>query len=74
LIQLRGVPDRATIDLDGRPWLDGRNLGNRWLAVPAGAHTISVRAEGYETFERSIDVSPGRNQVVRIGPLRLRRG
>jgi PEGA domain len=74
LIQLRGVPDGASIDLDGRHWLDGRNLGDRWLALPAGAHTISVRAEGYETFERSIDVTAGRNQVVRIGPLRLHSG
>ena len=74
LIQLRGVPDGASVDLDGRRWLDGRNLGDRWLALPAGTHTISVRAEGYETFERSIDVTPGRNQVVRNGPLRLRSG
>jgi PEGA domain len=74
LIQLRGVPDAASVDLDGRHWLDGRNLGGRWLALPAGLHTISVRAEGYETVEQRVDVTAGRNQVVRIGPLRLRSG
>jgi hypothetical protein len=74
LIQLRGVPDGATVDLDGRRWLDGRNLASRWLALPAGLHTIAVRADGYETFEQRIDVAAGRNQVVRIGPLRLRSG
>ena len=74
LIQLRGVPDAATVDLDGRRWLDGRNLAGRWLALPAGPHTIVVRADGYETSEQRIDVAAGRNQVVRFGPLRLRSG
>ena len=74
MIQLRGVPDGATVDLDGRRWIDGRNLTDRWLALPAGPHTISVHAAGYDTFEQRIDVTPGRNQVVRIGPLRPRSG
>jgi len=50
------------------------NLADRWLALSGGPHTISVRAEGYETFEQRTDVTPGRNQVVRIGPPRLRSG
>ena len=63
-------PSRATVDLDGRHGLDGPNLGGRWLAVLAGVHTISVRAEGYAAFKQSIEVAAGGNQVVRIGPLR----
>ncbi len=74
LIQLRGVPESATVDLDGRRWLDGRNLSGRWLALPAGFHTIAVRADGYEEYEQRIDVAAGRNRVVTVGPLRPRRG
>jgi hypothetical protein len=74
LIQLRGVPEAATVDLDGRRWLDGHNLGGRWLALPAGLHTITVSADGYESVEQRIDVAAGHNQVVTVRPLRLRSG
>jgi hypothetical protein len=74
LIQLRGVPEGATVDLDGRRWLDGHNLSGRWLALPAGVHTIAVRADGYEAVEQRIDVTAGRSQVVTVRRLRLRSG
>lgn len=73
LVQLREVPDGATIDLDQHPWVDAgdlRNLGDRWLALPAGMHSITVRAAGYAPAERRVDVASGRPQVVQIGPMR----
>src|SRR5262249_50956439 len=36
LVQLRGVPDGAAVDLDGRFWLTATGLDKRWLALPEG--------------------------------------
>jgi len=68
LVQLRGVPDGATVDLDGRFWLTAADLGQRWVALPDGRHTIAVRVGKGAAVERRIDVSPGKTQVVRLGP------
>ena len=68
LIQLRGVPDGAAIDLDGRFWLKAMNLEKRWLAVPHGEHRVTVYVANTEPVERRVDVSPGKNQVVKFGP------
>jgi len=68
LIQLRGVPDGANVDLDGRFWLAAARLDRRWLAVPRGTHTVTVRVEGKEPVERTIEVDAGESQVVRFGP------
>ncbi|MGH7895382.1 MAG: hypothetical protein ACREQL_11990 [Candidatus Binatia bacterium] len=70
LIQLRDVPNGAAIDLDGRFWLEAHDLGKRWLAVPSGAHTIVVRAQGFEPAERRLDLGAGERQVIRVGRLR----
>ena len=37
LVQLRGVPDGASVDLDGRFWLTADALDGRWLALPEGS-------------------------------------
>jgi len=66
LVQLRGVPNGAAVDLDGRFWLRAENLGDRWLALPRGAHTLVVRAEGAEPVERRVEVASGKTQVVRF--------
>ena len=66
LVQLRGVPNGAAVDLDGRFWLRAENLADRWLALPRGAHTLVVRAEGAEPVERRIEVASGKTQVVRF--------
>jgi len=70
LVQLLEVPDGATVDLDQRPWVDARGLSDRWLALPAGMHSLTVRAAGYAPAERRVDIASGRPQVVKIGPLR----
>ena len=68
LVQLRGVPDGAAIDLDGRFWLTAQQLDQRWLALPHGEHTLAVRVRGAEPLERHLTVAAGRTQVVRLGP------
>ena len=69
-VQFREVPNGAAVDLDQRPWVRSPGLENRWLAIPAGAHTITVRAAGYAPTDRRIDVAGGRQQIVRVGSLR----
>jgi hypothetical protein len=68
LVQLRGVPDGAAVDLDGRFWLKADGLDQRWLAVPHGEHTVAVRVRGSQPVERRVEVKPGKTSVVRFGP------
>jgi len=68
LVQLRGVPDGAAVDLDGRFWLRAEGLDQRWLAVPYGEHALAVRAHGSAAVERRVEVKPGKTSVVRFGP------
>jgi hypothetical protein len=70
LVRLRGVPDGASVDLDGQFWLTAEDLDERWLALPRGAHTLAVRVRGSPVQERRIDVKAGETQVVRFGPFR----
>jgi len=70
LVQLRGVPDGAAVDLDGRFWLTAEALDQRWLAVPYGEHTVAVRVRGSEPVEQRLEVKPGKTSVVRFGPFR----
>jgi hypothetical protein len=72
LVQLRGVPDGAAVDLDGRFWLEAHELDGRWLALPHGSHTLTIRVEGREPVERRVDVVAGKTFVVRVGPFRER--
>ena len=74
LLQLLDVPDGAAVDLDQRPWVTSAGLGDRWLALPAGAHTITIRAAGYVPTERRIDIAGGQQQVLRVGSLRALTG
>jgi len=68
LVQLRGVPDGAAVDLDGRFWLTAERLDERWLAVPYGEHTLVVHARGSQPVEQRVEVKPGKTSVVRFGP------
>jgi hypothetical protein len=70
LLQLRGVPDGAAVDLDGRFWLKALRLDKRWLAVPRGTHTVTVYVTSEEPVERRVEVGAGKNQVVKFGPFR----
>jgi hypothetical protein len=68
LVQLRGVPDGASVDLDGRFWLTARALDGRWLALPSGDHTVTIRVADARPVERRVDVKSGVSQIVRLGP------
>lgn len=66
LVQLRGVPEGAAIDLDGKFWLRAVRLDDRWLALPHGAHTLTVRPTDRAPIERHVDVTPGKMLVLRF--------
>jgi len=51
----------------GQLYVDGRLVGNTPkanLAIPAGTHTIRVVRDGFDPFERSVQVAAG--QIVRL--------
>ena len=70
LVQLRGVPNGATVDLDGREWLHAEGLDQRWMALPDGEHVITVRLHDRTPQERRIVVKAGSSQTVRFGQSR----
>jgi serine/threonine-protein kinase len=56
----------------GQLYVDGQLIGNTPranLALPAGAHAIRVLREGYEPFERTVQVDAG--QTVRLTDITL---
>jgi hypothetical protein len=64
LVQIRDVPDGAALDLDGRFWLTASGLDDRWLALPAGRHTIAVRPKDGAAATFDVDVEPGGRQTI----------
>ncbi len=66
LVQLHGVPDGTAVDLDGKFWLKAEHLGARWLALPRGTHTVTVRKPGAPPAERQISMEPGKTRVVQF--------
>jgi hypothetical protein len=73
-VQLRSVPEDATVDLDGRFWVDARQLDERWLPVAPGLHTITVRPRDGAPLDRRVDVSAGGSQVVSMDSFSGERG
>jgi hypothetical protein len=72
LIQVRGVPDGAQIDLDDEFWLEARDLDNAWMAISEGRHSITVRVDGNEPVKREVEMRAGAKQIVKFGPFRKR--
>ena len=64
-----GEPGRLFVNATpwGQLYVDGQLVGNTPkanLSIAAGAHTIRVVRDGFEPFERSVQIEPG--QVVRL--------
>ena len=64
LVQLRGIPEGASVDLDGRFWLTADQLDERWLALPVGTHAVTVRTSNAAPKTRRVDVRAGTTRVV----------
>ena len=70
LIQIRGVPNGAQIDLDDRFWLEARDIDDKWMAISEGRHAITVRVDGSDPVTREVEMRPGAKQVIKFGPFR----
>jgi hypothetical protein len=46
--------------------VDSRAQGARWLALPRGTHTVTVRKPGAPPAERQISIEPGKTRVVQF--------
>jgi hypothetical protein len=63
-VTLKGVPDGATIMLDGRT-IGTAPVGT--LAVAAGNHTLEVLADGYVPIKKDITVAAGIPVTLKLG-------
>jgi hypothetical protein len=66
LIRLDGVPDGASVELDGRFWLTANDLDERWLALPNGEHRIAVTVRDAQPIVRTIRIVPGKSHVLKF--------
>ena len=69
IVQIKSLPGikRDGTKFEGDAYVDGQLVGNTPkanLGIAPGPHTIRVVREGFEPFERAIQVAPG--QVVRL--------
>lgn len=84
IVALLGVVDLASTDVGAAVSVDGRPRGKlplpRPLRLTAGSHRITIRLEGYETFEQTVDVEAGKRVTLKptlevmgqVGRLRVR--
>ncbi len=59
-LTLQGLPAGARVTLNGQP------LRGSQADVPPGTYHLTVRAAGYQTFERQVVVTPGASHTVRV--------
>ncbi|MCC7008486.1 MAG: PEGA domain-containing protein [Acidobacteria bacterium] len=59
ILTLRVTPADAHVVIDGEVWLDLDGRSELVVHVPAGAHQLEVRREGYQAFKTGIELSEG---------------
>jgi len=57
---LQGVPQGARISIDGQ------QVRGTQLDLPPSVHRLTVRAAGYQTYERQVAITPGETFTVRV--------
>jgi hypothetical protein len=69
-VNLRG---QTKVEQDSGVWVDGQYVGylkelkgNKKILLLPGAHTISVRQDGYQDFTQTVKVEPGKKQTVLV--------
>lgn len=56
-LDVRGAPDGATVDIDG----EQRGTVSEPIEISPGAHSLTVRAEGFKPLERNVEAKPGQS-------------
>ncbi|HEV8303909.1 MAG TPA: protein kinase [Gemmatimonadales bacterium] len=57
---LRSVPQGARVTIDGQP------VRGSQIDVPPGTHRLSVRAAGYQAYDRQVAIMPGETSTVTV--------
>ena len=57
---LQNVPAGARISIEGQP------VRGTQVDLPPGVHRLTVRAAGYQTYERQVIITPGETYSVRL--------
>jgi TonB family protein len=57
---LQNVPTGARISIEGQP------VRGTQVDLPSGVHRLTVRAAGYQTYERQVIITPGETYNVRL--------
>jgi len=57
---LQNVPTGARISIEGQP------VRGTQLDLPPGVHRLTVRAAGYQTYDRQVIITPGETYSVRV--------
>jgi len=67
-IRLRVSPDSAKVYIDGTLMGAASDFSGltHHLEVPAGQHQLELRADGYETYQGTVDVDAGRTMTERV--------
>jgi len=60
VVKFSAAPSDASLFIDG----DDRGSANQTLSLPATAHKIEIRKDGYETYKTSVTPKPGLQQTV----------
>jgi TonB family protein len=59
-IVLQGIPQGARVSIDGQ------QVRGTQLDLPPGVHRLTVRAAGYQTYDRQVTITPGETFTVQV--------
>src|SRR5262245_15207735 len=65
-VSVRSRPASADILVDGERWVTPETDAPLVVQLPAGRHTIEVRARGYQPFSTTVDVRRGETTPVNV--------
>jgi hypothetical protein len=59
-LALEGLPRGARISIEGQP------ITGTQVDLPSGVHRLTVRAAGYQTYNRQVTITPGQTFSLRV--------
>jgi TonB family protein len=57
---LQGLPRGARVAIEGQP------VPGNQIDLPSGIHRLTVRAAGFQTFDRQVTITPGQTFTMRV--------
>lgn len=72
---------KSKVERTSGVWIDGQYVGylkelkgNKRILLLPGQHTISVRQDGYQDFNQTVEVRPGQKQLIDVSMVRAPSG